>query len=275
VCSSDLFDFSKGKTVEELEIELPTNLNDEESKIFIADNSLNPLELVALYSNEPKELKLSGKEQMIAELGIGTVDQNSFNKEMDRNFKTGGIAFSYFRKGGSTLDDIASQMERHYGVEFTPEDIGNFMINHPRGSDAALREGESRTAQRAAERFKELTGLNLDNTVANKIIDAEMAKTEAFEQELIKQEYETREQLEADYWKASAEADRLAEEGNRPTAKPTEKTEKTTEEELAKEYKEVVGKASKKAKENAKKEFVDRNFDNIVEKLKIQIKCPT
>jgi hypothetical protein len=266
------FDFSKGKTVEELDIELPNNLNEEEGNIFIADNSSNPLELVVLYSNEPKEQRLSGKEQMIAELGIGTVDQDSFNKEMDRNFKTGGIAFSYFRKGGSTLDDIASQMEMHYGVEFTPEDIGNFMINHPRGSDAALREGESRVAKRAAERFKELTGLNLDNTLANKIIDAEMAKAEAFEQEIIKQEYETREQLEADYWKASAESDRIAEEGNRPATKKTEKTQET---ELAKEYKEVVGKAGKKAKENAKKDFVERNFDNIVEKLKIQIKCPT
>jgi len=51
--------------------------------------------------------------------------------------------------------------------------------------------------------------------------------------------------------------------------------EKTSEEGLAKEYKEVIGKASKKAKENAKKDFVDRNFDSIVAKLKIQIKCPT
>lgn len=48
-----------------------------------------------------------------------------------------------------------------------------------------------------------------------------------------------------------------------------------TEAELAKDYKEVIGKASKKAKENAKKDFVDRNFDSIVAKLKIQIKCPT
>lgn len=270
----DKFDFSKGKTVEELDIELPNNLNEEEGKIFIADNSSNPLELAMLHSSEPKEMKLSGKEQMIAEFGIGTVDQKSFGEVIDKNFITGGMAFSYFRKGGMTLDGIASEMSRHYGVEITPEDIGNFMINHPRGSDAALREGESRVAQRAAERFKELTGLNLDNTLANKIIDAEMAKAEAFEQELIKQEYETREQLEADYWKASEEADRLAEESNRPTTKESEKTPKT-EERLAKEYKEAVGKASKKAKENAKKDFVDRNFDNIVEKLKIQIKCPT
>jgi len=62
-------------------------------------------------------------------------------------------------------------------------------------------------------------------------------------------------------------------EANRETGKG--KVAEKNETELAKEYKEAVGKASKKAKENAKKEFVDRNFDNIVEKLKIQIKCPT
>ena len=47
------------------------------------------------------------------------------------------------------------------------------------------------------------------------------------------------------------------------------------ETELAKDYKEALEKVSKKAKENAKKDFVERNFDSIVEKLKIQIKCPT
>jgi hypothetical protein len=262
------FDFSKGKRIEELDIELPTNLNEEEGNLFIADNSSNPLELVELYSKEPKQMRLSGKEQMIAEAGIGTVDQNSFNKEMDRNLKTGGIAFSYFRKGGSTLDDIASQMERRYGVEFTPKDIGDFMINHPRGSDAALREGESRAAQRAAERFKELTGLNLDNTVANKIIDAEMAKAEAFEQELIKQEYETREQLEAEYYKASAEADRLAEEGNRPTAEPTEKTTaiEAKKEVTLQDIYEALPK-SEKLRNKQVEEIVSKNFDSIIKQL--------
>jgi hypothetical protein len=53
------------------------------------------------------------------------------------------------------------------------------------------------------------------------------------------------------------------------------KVSEKTKEDLAKDYKEVVGKTGKKAKENAKKDFVERNFDNIVEKLKIQIKCPT
>jgi hypothetical protein len=149
------------------------------------------------------------------------------------------------------------------------------MIAYPSGASQAVRMGETRVAREAAEKFKELTGIDLNSKSVEKIIDAEIAKAEAFEQEIIKQEYETREQLEAEYYKASEEADRLAEEGERATATPAKKVEKTTETELAKEYKEVIGKASKKAKENAKKDFVDRNFDNIVEKLKIQIKCPT
>ena len=78
-------------------------------------------------------------------------------------------------------------------------------------------------------------------------------------------------------------------EGEIPEAKPTTKEggvkqpepvkkregEKAPETELVKQYKEAAAKVSKKAKENAKKEFVDRNFDSIVEKLKISIKCPT
>lgn len=62
-------------------------------------------------------------------------------------------------------------------------------------------------------------------------------------------------------------------ETNREASKG--KVAEKNETKLAKDYKEAVGKASKKAKENAKKDFVERNFDNIVEKLKIQIKCPT
>jgi hypothetical protein len=61
-------------------------------------------------------------------------------------------------------------------------------------------------------------------------------------------------------------------EKTKPKSKPKPKP---TESQAVKDYKEAVTKASKKAKENAKKEFVDRNFDLIIEKLKIQIKCPT
>jgi hypothetical protein len=85
------------------------------------------------------------------------------------------------------------------------------------------------------------------------------------------------EQYEAE---SKAEAQRIAEGGKGEGIEEVSRRAggekaKATEAELAKDYKEVIGKASKKAKENAKKDFVDRNFDSIVAKLKIQIKCPT
>ena len=52
-------------------------------------------------------------------------------------------------------------------------------------------------------------------------------------------------------------------------------SEKAREAELAKEFKEATKKAGKKAKENAKKDYVDRNFEYIKEKIKIEKKCPT
>jgi hypothetical protein len=271
----DNFDFNKGERFTEVVSEVPSGLSDEEGKRFIIENSKNPLEVLETYAAEPKESKLTTEEQLIADYGLGKLTQKGFKRFGDENLITGGMALTYFNKEGTPIDVRAKEMSDYYGKEITPQDIINFMIAYPSGASQAVRMGESRVAREAAEKFKELTGIDLNSKSAEKIIDAEIAKAEAFEQEIIKQEYETREQLEAEYYKASAEADRIAEEGNRPTAKPTEKAEKTTEVELAKEYKEVVGKASKKAKENAKKEFVDRNFDNIVEKLKIQIKCPT
>jgi hypothetical protein len=63
--------------------------------------------------------------------------------------------------------------------------------------------------------------------------------------------------------------------GKQEAIEKTKPKTKPTESQSVKDYKEAVTKASKKAKENAKKEFVDRNFDLIIEKLKIQIKCPT
>jgi hypothetical protein len=85
------------------------------------------------------------------------------------------------------------------------------------------------------------------------------------------------EQYEAE---SKAEAQRIAEGGKGEGIEEVSRRAggekaKATEAELAKDYKEVIGKTSKKAKENAKKDFVDRNFDSIVAKLKIQIKCPT
>ena len=66
---------------------------------------------------------------------------------------------------------------------------------------------------------------------------------------------------------------RQAEESEAQILEAEQKAAETNEK-IKEEFKEVIGKASKKAKENAKIEFVDRNFEYLKEKIKIEEKCP-
>jgi hypothetical protein len=66
---------------------------------------------------------------------------------------------------------------------------------------------------------------------------------------------------------------RQAEESEAQILEAEQKAAETNEK-IKEEFKEVVGKASKKAKENAKIEFVDRNFEYLKQKIKIEEKCP-
>lgn len=262
------FDFGKGERFNEVVTELPSGLNEEEGKRYIVENSKNPLEVIEMYVVEPKESKLTTEEQMIADYGLGKLTQAGFERFGDENLITGGMAKTYFNKEGTPIDVRAKEMSDYYGKEITPQDIVNFMIAYPSGASQAVRVGETRVAREAAERFKELTGIDLNSKVAERIIDAEIAKAEAFEQELIKQEYETREQLEEEYYRASAEADRLAEEGNRPTAEPAEKTgtiESKKEVTLQDIYEGLP--KSEKLRNRQVEEMVDKNFDSIIKQL--------
>ena len=67
--------------------------------------------------------------------------------------------------------------------------------------------------------------------------------------------------------------EKLAEENKAQIIEAEQKAAETNEK-IKEEFKEVIGKASKKAKENAKIEFVDRNFEYLKQKIKIEEKCP-
>lgn len=262
------FDFGKGKRFNEVVTDIPSGLNEEEGKRFIVENTNNPLEVLETYVVEPKESKLTTEEQMIADYGLGKLTQKGFKRFGDENLITGGMAKTYFNKEGTPIDVRAKEMSDYYGKEITPQNIVNFMIAYPSGASQAVRLGETRVAREAAAKFKELTGIDLNSKVAERIIDAEIAKAEAFEQELIKQEYETREQLEEEYYRASAEADRLAEEGNRPTAEPTEKTTaiEAKKEVTLQDIYEALPK-SEKLRNKQVEQMVDKNFDSIIKQL--------
>ncbi len=268
------FDFAKGEMSYDVVAEAPSGLNEEEIKRFTVENSKNPLEIAQMYVMEPRESKLDTIEQMIADYGLGKLTQKGFERFGDRNLITGGMAKTYFNKEGTPIDVRAKEMSDYYGVEITPKNVIDFMIAYPSGASQAVKAGETRVAREAAERFKDLTGIDLNSTTAAKVIDAEMAKAEAFEQELIKQEYETRQQLEDEYWKASAEADRLAEEGNRPTAETAEKTTavEPKKEVTLQDIYDALPKSERLRNEQVK-EMVDKNFEGIIKQLEKYKEC--
>lgn len=204
------FDYTHG----EKSIEMPKGIiTDNDVKSHIIETSKNPYEIAELYINEePTTQPISSIERMIADYGIGKVKGNSYNEFGDRNNMTFGKAKSYINKDGYSIDVIAKEMSDHYGVEISPADITNFMDRFPNGERQALKLVESDIAIKAANKFKELTGLNLNNEIAEKAINQQFNKLSKQEQAIAKNDYETKQQLEEAYWSAHKETNGFTEE---------------------------------------------------------------
>jgi hypothetical protein len=148
------------------------------------------------------------------------------------------------------LDASKAYLER-YNIEYQEEQYYERFIEEDKEQHAKIQEELEKDLRKPLE--EETEGMSSEEHIEN----------------LIKQ-YEAETKIENKQIGPEGERETIEEISSRDTGKKApEKAE------LAKEYKEAVNKASKKAKENAKKDFVDRNFENLVEKLKIQIKCPT
>jgi hypothetical protein len=148
------------------------------------------------------------------------------------------------------LDASKAYLER-YNIEYKEEQYYERFIEEEAERHAKVQEELERDLRKPLE--EEIEGMSSEEHINN----------------LIKQ-YEAETKRENQQLRSEGKGEAVEEISSRDTGKKAQK-----ETELAKDYKETVAKVSKKAKENAKKEFVDRNFDSIVEKLKIQIKCPT
>ena len=150
----------------------------------------------------------------------------------------------------SRLDASKAYLER-YNIEYQEEQYYERFIEEREEQHAKVQEELERDLRKPLE--EEIEGMSSEEHINN----------------LIKQ-YEAETKRENKQIGTEGKGEAVEEVSSRDTGKKAPE-----EAELAKEYKEAVSKVSKKAKENAKKDFVDRNFDNLVEKLKIQIKCPT
>ena len=256
---ADAFDFSVGKEVTEFPEEVKTT---DDAIGYTIENSENPYQLANIYvAEEPTLGNISTVERMIADFGIGKIKGKSYNQFGDRNNMTLGKARRYINKDGRSIDVVAAEMSDHYGVEITPQDIVSFMDKFPDGVQQALKMVETANARQAADKFKKLTGLTLNNEVAKIVIEKEFNKLKKEQQSLAEQDYENARQLEEAYWEQFAKTDGFTKESpisetkqtetkgeNKPPIEPPTEVGKG----IPEENKELIGISHKRTNEIAK-----------------------
>jgi len=188
-----------------------------------------------------------------------------------------------FVKGNETLDDLAHRLWEANNQKIPEDKIKDKLMAEIGNNNTRLEAAEAYLDKYNAEYKLEKEEMRMAELYKEQYLEeqAEIEKElrtpldeqiegEASEEHInnLINQYEAEIKGEDQQLRPASEREANKEAGKRKVAEKNET-------ELAKDYKEVIGKAGKKAKENAKKEFVDRNFDRIVEKLKIQIKCPT
>ena len=214
----------------------------------------------------------------------GTTKRASLNTGR-RELKTAEAKARDYAGGKESLDDLAHRLWENSGQEISERDI----------KDALMAEiGNNNTRLDASKAYLERYNIEYqEEKYYERFIEEEPERHAKVQEELEKdlrrpleeetegmsseehidnliKQYEAETKRENKQIESEGKGEAVEEISSRDIGKKAPK-----ETELAKDYKEALEKVSKKAKENAKKDFVERNFDSIVEKLKIQIKCPT
>jgi hypothetical protein len=196
---ADAYDFSLGETAPPPP-EGTSFANENEAKRYVVENSRNPYEIADIYVNEePQTAPLSTVERMIADYGIGKVTRDSYLRHGDKNNINQSKAKSYLNNDGMEIDVVAKELSDHYGIEITPQDIVDFMDRFPNGAGSAIKLVETPISIEAAAKFKQLTGLDLTNEVATKVLEQEFNKLDDINRQLIEDSYETVDQLDEAY----------------------------------------------------------------------------
>jgi len=218
---ADNYDFSIGKRVE-----VPEEITDSrEQARYAVENTNSPLEVAEIYSSEtPMPFETDAKMQAIAEHGLGRIKTSSYERFGDPNKIEKSMYLNVFsEKRGQTIDQLAQEISAK-GLEIEPKDIVDFIEKYSKSAKKALETQETDVQLMAKDKFKQLTGLDLNSDLSNKIIDKELQKLKQQQLDIIKEDYETAKQLEDAYWKAYNETDGFTKES------PVTEAIKTTEE---------------------------------------------
>jgi hypothetical protein len=223
---ADNFDYSKGEKAPELPSEI---VEPKQASQFVIEESNNPSEIAQAYLGEAKApLEGNTKFQAIAEYGLGRVTTDSYKRFGDVNKMEPAMRLRYLTKEGFTVDQRAEEISGKTGLDITPQDIIDYIDKYSKGDYKVMQEQETNVALQAKDKFKQLTGLELNEELANKILDKELEKATQSELDIIKQDYETAKQLEDAYWAEYEKTDGFTEEA--PVSKVSEP--KVTKEEV-------------------------------------------
>ena len=249
------------------------------SRVFEMDPPVDAEQIALRYLSEGGKVS----QDAINEVS-GTVKRASLNTGR-RELKTAEAKARDYAGGKESLDDLAHRLWEASDQEISERDIKDALMaeigNNNTRLDASKAYLERYSIEYQEEKYYERFIEEEPERYAK--IQEELEKdlrrpleeeTEGMSSEqhidnLIKQ-YEAETKRENKQIGTEGKGEAVEEISSRDIGKEAPK-----EKELAKDYKETLEKVSKKAKENAKKDFVERNFDSIVEKLKIKIKCPT
>jgi hypothetical protein len=190
------FDYTKGKSAFEGLGE--SDVQESEADALIADKSENPQEIIEAHERLIRgdaQVQGNATEHLIAE-NIGKVKQKGrggYNNFGDANNVVQGKAMAYFNEGkGEQIDALAQRLSNEAGYEITPQNIVDFIDKYPNGISDYTKSIKNPLITKLADRFKEVTGLTLNDRVkeasitprANEFINQNFDNHEQFRESL-------------------------------------------------------------------------------------------
>lgn len=138
----------------------------------------DPEDIAKKYHEErTNPVHISPQEKAIAEIISSGVSKEGVRKQGDINKFNNSMARSYFKEGGNTIDQVAQQASTAFnpkgdGNDISPEDVWDFMNKYPQGPDQIDRPAGNPRLKELATKYEEITGKQLNKTVAKKIAEA-------------------------------------------------------------------------------------------------------
>ncbi len=112
--------------------EEPVFSNEEEAVRWVMENSDDINEVLGTYESVRGLQKDATLPRWQQELQGIKINPESFYREGDRNLATSELKRGWLSRDGRSIDEVAHDLS-NYGMEVTPQDVVDFMLEHPSG----------------------------------------------------------------------------------------------------------------------------------------------